>query len=825
MLEKLIAEIRTALDGGLARRHRRAAGFAVLALCLSATAIYAARLDRSYAIEDWLFWKVAALWLYAALLAGACASSGFAILSRLRAPGSLPFVETLTTSVGIGLVVFTLGMYLGGALGLYGAWFALLLPGLLCIAGTNRLVPYLRNSYLQLQRQPRRRTNPLLIAASAWGGLCVAIVYFGVLTPDAIGFDAAWYHLPIAQDYARHGEIIPFADYNRAFPHLASLVHTWAYTVPGLSTPMRWMLALHNEFFFFVWTLAGVGAVTRWILDEGSVPGAWAAYFLFPAVFVRDVHLAGGADHFLAFFAPIAFLATVRALEDFSKAGCALVGITAGGAALTKYQAIYIIAASGALILVSWLRQIGAELSNGSRPRQLLRGRLATGPATLIAVGMLVVAPHFVKNSVFYNNPVYPFAQDVFTASTPAVPDAAELVRTVYQEKRWLPKEDVGERLRDAVKLFFTFSFEPHYSRTKNFPIIGSLLTLLLPALFLLGKTRRLWLGVAWCSVGIFVWASTYLVDRYLITLVPVMAATTAVILIRLWRFGWVARAGVATLVALQVIWAGDATVYSNMGRWKSSLSLVKSGYAGNTDALFEGYRSSYRAMSDALPHDAHVLLHSARMCLGIDRDLTYDIVGSQGLISLEGIAGPRELYDYYRSLGFTHVVYTPNNRPPMVRQADVLFVELVHHYGVAPKNFGGYRLVALPDTPPPADSGYDVLMLGMKGYRDGIYPVESLSTPEKASSAAKTFAAPRIEITADDPKLGELLEDVRAVVLRGTVPPAIKDMLRRRFTVAAHYSRKHTVYLLKKNYFHSERPSGDSHEPSETSRISSTER
>lgn len=810
MLKERIGALRATLDRRLGERRRHAASVAVLILCLSATAIYAARLDHSYAIGDWVFWKIAALWSYGALLVGACASSGFALLSRLRPPGSLPFVETLVTSVGIGLVFFTFGMYLGGALGLYGPWFALLLPGLLCAVGGMRLVHYLRDGYRQAQQQPRRSTSPVVVAAFVWGVLCVAVVYMGVLTPAAIGFDAAWYHLPIAQDYARHGEIIPFADYNRAFPHLASFVHTWAYTVPGLSTPLRWMLALHNEFIFFLWTLAGVGAVARWILDEGSVPGAWTGYFLFPAVFVHDVHLAGGADHYLAFFAPILFLATVRAAKDFSKASCALVGLIAGGAVLTKYQAIYMIAASGALIVVSWLRQVAAEHSRGRRPSQILRGRLGTGPATLIAVGLLATAPHFIKNIVFYNNPVYPFAQDVFTASTPTVPDAAELVRTVYQEKRWLPREGVGEKLWDAVKLFFTYSFDPHYSRTKNFPILGSLFILLLPALFFLSKSRRLWLAVAWCFVGIVVWGSTYLVDRYLVTLMPVVAATTVVILIRLWRFGWIARVGIAILVALQVIWAGDATVYSSPHRLASSLKLMRSGYAGNTESLLEGYRSAYRRLSDALPQDAHVLLHSARLCLGVDRDLTYDIVGAQGLISLEGIAGPRQLYDYYRSLGFTHLVYTPNSRPPMVRQADVLFLELAHHYGISPKNFGGYRLVALPETPPPEDTGYDVLMLGMNGYRDGIYPVESLNTPEKASRAPKAFAEPRIETTAGDPKLVELLDGVRAVVVRGTIPPEIRDVLLRRFKVASRYPRRHTVYLLKKAYLPPERPSGE---------------
>ena len=81
---------------------------AALIVCVGGVVIYGVRLNQSYAIEDWLFWKIAALWSYGAFLSAACASCGFALLSRLRTPGTLPFVETLTTSVGLGLVCFTL---------------------------------------------------------------------------------------------------------------------------------------------------------------------------------------------------------------------------------------------------------------------------------------------------------------------------------------------------------------------------------------------------------------------------------------------------------------------------------------------------------------------------------------------------------------------------------------------------------------------------------------------------------------------------------------------------------------------------------------------
>ncbi len=100
--------------------------------------------------------------------------------------------------------------------------------------------------------------------------------------------------------------------------------------------------------------------------------------------------------------------------------------------------------------------------------------------------------------------------------------------------------------------------------------------------------------------------------------------------------------------------------------------------------------------------------------------------------------------------------------------------------------------------------------MLGMGGYRDGLYPVETLSTAQKGSRSHQIFADPLIETAADDPKLTELLQQVRAVVVRGSVPPAISVALRHRFMVAARYSRQHTVYILKEAYLSPEQEPGE---------------
>src|SRR6185295_9695727 len=96
----------------------------------------------------------------------------------------------------------------------------------------------------------------------------------------------------------------------RNFPHLASIVHTWPMILPSwgalTDSPLRWMTAMHLEFFVFLWTLAGA------------------------------------ADHYLAFFAAPLFLAAARAAPSFTPRACALAGAYAAGALLAKYQGIYL---------------------------------------------------------------------------------------------------------------------------------------------------------------------------------------------------------------------------------------------------------------------------------------------------------------------------------------------------------------------------------------------------------------------------------------------------------------------------------------------------
>ncbi len=548
------------LAAALSRRTVRAAIVAVL--CLVGVAIFAASVNSVYAISDWLFWRLLVLWCWCALLNAAYLAFGHYVLARWLKVSGLPVLETLAASAAIGVVAFTMGMYAGGALSLYRAPFAIGLPVVMILVGGPELIRFARDARVKGATDPVP-PSPLISlsnVAVVAGAICLFLLYLQSLTPAAIDYDPRWYHLTVAQDYAREGRIVPFpADYPKCYPHLASLIYTWGWLVPGLNEPLRWMLALHNEFCLFIWTLVGVAAGVAWLLERTQVKGAWAAFFLFPGIYVYDSNLTGGADHVVAFFAVPLFLAALRASVDLSPRRCVLVGILAAGALLTRYQSLYFFVPIAALLGIRWFL-LGTGLD---REGSVQRSRLWRGPATVLAVGALVSAPHFLKNWIFYRNPVYPFMLELFSGSRPMpdIPNQLSVAGPFHPEGPFLV------RVWMALQTTFTFSFNPHYASSKNVGVIGSLFTLLLPTIPFLKGRKRLLVFALMSLASVFTWAWLYIIDRQAQTFVPLLATVTAAIIVWAWELGWVARAGLIALVGMQVVSTGDAFFFSGYER------------------------------------------------------------------------------------------------------------------------------------------------------------------------------------------------------------------------------------------------------------------
>jgi len=770
-----------------------------IVLCTSVfgVLIYASYLQESYPIRRWLAWRVLGLWGYTAFCNLAWLSSGALIVRRWLGGRELPHLEAAVASVAVGVLAFTEIMYAAGAVGAYGPVFSLALATLLSLSGLPELVRWWRTLREERRAAPASVGTPLLLL---WvlGGALTLWLYLGLFSPDAVNYDARWGHFTIPQDYAREGRMVAFpGDYSKNVPQLAALLRTWCFSLPRLGHPvLRWMLALHQEFSLFLWTLAGVAAAVRFMLEDQKVRGAWVAFYLFPIIFVYDHNLGGAADHIAAFFALPGLVAAGRLLERLEWRRASVMVACMAGAFLTKYQAFYWMVPLLAVVAGAWaLRLFRLRKAEGAaaerRASWLLLPCIGAGIA-------LLVMPHFLRNWVFYRNPLFPFAQQVFTGTRPSIDQAALLFGNIFVDTNWVPVGSTLERLKHALGLAFTFSFEPHYSFSGNAPVFGSLFTLLLPGLLCIQRRRYVLLGALVGLVTLVFWGFTFNVDRNLQVFMPLLVATTAAILIGILRLGWLARLAIAPLVLLQIIWGADAVFYSSSSRVQGAMALMSSGHDGGAATRFEAYQAPFRQIGKALPENAKVLLHMSHVSLGVDREIVLDWAGFQGLISYNRVHGMRELAELYRSLGITHLLYSPGERSDSSLQGEVAFQALVRWVGKPLAAAGGMRVLRLPKALPPSEPPYRVLTLDMPGYGSGVFPIERLGTIEYLPEKLRAYAAPEAPPPNGAAELAGL--DVQAVVVGAAakLAPAQKALLAKRYDLAARYGGGHSVYLRK---------------------------
>jgi hypothetical protein len=754
---------------------------------LAATAWFAWYLSYYGPLEDWLFFVLAKIWGWQLLLTLSCASFGHLLLVRLLRIAELPNLEKLALSLALGLAAFVTGMYLGGFAHVLRPWYAVALPGVMLLAGARAARPWLDEFV-----RPRFVTTPVAVAATAFGALGIGVLYLGIFSPESMNYDAVWNHLVIAQDYAREGRIVPFpGDWVKNVPHLGSVVNTWAFLVPGFPEPaQRWMMALHDEFTVFLWTLVGVAAGARYLAGNIAFHGGWVALFLFPSIFVGG-EMGGAADHFVALFAVPLFLSTARFLDTTNGRHGALLGAFAGAALLTKYQAMYLLVPIAGILGVEFLLLCWRRLRGMDVP---LKGFLL-GAAAALGVFVVLSSLHFGSNWVFFHNPFFPLAQGTFH-STPYLHDAQQQMDTIFADWAWHPPKELSERLRKAVEMVFTFSFKPHYSPTSE-PTFGSLLTLLLPALPFIGRARKLWLGMGVCLGAVFVWAMTYWVDRNLQAVMPLMAAVVGALLFRIWQVGVLARAGVVALVALQVVWAGDWYL-SGSDRMANAFSLIRSSQKGHEKTRFDGYRWDYLAMGKALPKDALLLLHEQHAMLGIDRPVLLDGAGFQGLVDYRQMRTLRDVYDRFRQIGVTHIVWEPGVIPSSYRQEQVLFDLFMYPLLRNAKVFGGMHVAELPSEPPPPSDELQVVVWDVPGYPNGVYPVSALKVCDRYPDELKEYPK-RAKRPLDAQTIADALEHADAALIGriGEFNSAARDVLSSRFFVAQR-SGDLTVYGAK---------------------------
>lgn len=751
-------EVRERLGRWLAHGGRvRALGLG--AILLGACVLFGWVVHGHYSLGDWLFFHYALAWLLALALFGASFVGGYGLLEHLGG-ASFSKREELTLAPAIGVVVFGLSVFFVGLVGglWVGSFYAL--PVLLVALGWGRAW----RDFPRLLRHLRRvELRPPFVQLFAWALAAVAVwlIYVQLLTPENFGFDERWYHLPIAQRYALTGSTTRFEEgfWQQANPELATYLYTWAFLTPGVTLFDRLETCAHIEFVLFLATLAQVPVLTRRLAPGLRHPLSALVLLTFPSIYLYDGNLHVGADHVAAFFAIPAALAALRCLRELSPRTALVFAMCIGGLALTKFTALVVVVPL--LLLVggrgSWLvvrRRTGAQ----------------SGLATAVGACLLVSAPVWLRNLLWFRDPLYPFLHRVLP-SRPWNPDAAgpiAVMQTLMQGQSWAPTD-----LLEALKATLTFSFVPNdwHVFHRDVPIFGSLFTLTLPCVLLVRGRARLLAAHACVMVSLLLWHFLHHADRYLQVLLPWMAAVTAACLGRVWEAGGLARGPLVALVSLQLVWGGDVPFLRTHNLIGDSPvrvaeAFLASGFEQRPQRLVP--YEPLGTIGQATPDDAVILAHDLITILGLDRSWVTDVHESR--FSYGVLRTPRAIHRELSALHVTHLLWTSTALGRDSLASDLAFLDYALHYTEEQQVIAGYTLARLPETEPPTgddDARVVVLSCGAP-YPTGVYRLSNLRLP-----VVNPGPPPASEPLADDSRAA-LATSSFAVVERRCYPKLV---------------------------------------------------
>lgn len=702
---------------------------------------------RIYGFEEWVSGpgpRLVRAWALLAFFGFSAISAGAAVVRRLSPGGRPDGFWALSFTTGAALFALATGLF--GWLHLIGPSFFVLLPLLFIAAGSRTLIAE------AAVRRGETSFSALELVVLVFGVLCAGLVGLQTISPENINYDAAWYHLRAAERYALAGGMVrpPEGDVLLALPQAASWLYTWAFLLPQSLLDDKVRLALLLEFSAVLGTLAALPALVRTLcpsLPAASTRLSWVAFFFSPAIFIYDTGVMGGADHVAALWSVSTLITWFHARRAISWRPWVLFGIQASALLLAKYSSIYVLVPLSVLIAGDWVA------------RRRRAGRLADGQAwgPLVAAGVVLVltSPYWLRNWIWYHNPVYPVGSHLF----PNLPwnRDADAWLLYARETHWLT---TGGTFLHKVRLTLgaLFNYQTELNTWGDMtggqplpgaggqPIAGTIYFLSLLALpFIADRGRLLVLAVV-INVGIAVWFNTHIHEmRYLTVLMAPMAAGAAAVALSLWR-----QRGVFGRLAVLVAVCWNLAAYADMpfrrthrmARHASTVGVAESYLAQPTERTAKLVR--WETIAALLPPDAVPLVHGVYPHLGLGRQSVTDAIGLQFGINYGRWGSIAEILRQLRLMGVTHLIWKPRTEQADSVSGEALFQGLVAQT-VQRAEAGGFTVGDLPAQA--REIGEGVLYLGCGNlFRSGLYTLEALKaplTPPYQAFAAPPLAAP----------------------------------------------------------------------------------
>jgi hypothetical protein len=715
---------------------------------ISALAIFAMRVHPESPVHRWFFWRYPVYWMIAAAWSACCFSAGHAVLKRvLRSP--LPLMEHFAMCFAVGTLAFFLLMYAGGLAMAYGPVFFVALPiAMLGVGGWDAFV-YLRRLlrhlvYARAHDARSRATG----GAFLWlvGIITVFLYYLPSVVPSHIGYDSAWYHVPLGEHYARLGGIRPLVEgwYPGAIAHLPSILYCWAFLLPRGTLFDYIELASHLEFFTLLMMLPGIPALARRLVPGARAHVSWIAFFAFPSLWWYDLLI--GADQISALWCAPITLALLRAYPSLSWRHGLVLAMAVSGASLTKFSSsgIILLPALAIPLRACWL--CVRRLREGASIRSALwtcRGAALTG----LAVGILTT-PLWAKNWVWYGDPFFPLLHRHFR-DHPFTRDAAVYVAEFLNSIKSYQPPTGWAGVRASLAATVDHSFQPTDFSTA--PYRGSLFTLSCLCLPFVRAKKRLWAVALLGNVAIFGWFWQLHQDRYLLAFMPVMAAVIAAVTILAWRSSLAARAAVTALIVLHTIWGlGVFALDDVLGHYRGVLDFISAATRDRSHAGMDAF-APWQAVDKAVPKNSKVLVHVMHLKAGIGHPTVSDWPLMQTGIDYGRMTSAAAMHRQLRSMGITHIVWNSTNWADDSIAGDLRFYEYVAKYA-NPREIAGVILGTVPDAAPPEEANEPfIAFFGCNDhYKAGLYRFSQMAVPNPRRQSHPPYPDPIEEFTGE---------------------------------------------------------------------------
>jgi len=710
-------------------------GFALCAALAMGVALVFRATDAAQPFGTWLIWRYLRYVGLTLVWALACTSGGLAVLRHI--PGlSVPTRERWAMSFPVGVLIFGGIIEVLGVVGVLGTPVFVLLPLPLLALGGRRLWREARAIARALRRPGALRPWDLAWGAATLIGLF--LLYAKIVAPAHAGYDARWYHLPMAEAYAATGKIraFPEAWIIGAYPQLMSFLYTWAFLYPRSILFDRVGLAAHLELAVLVGALLTLPFVARRASGARRGLASIPLALCFPALFMYGPQCE--ADMLAVLFGVFTALSLLRFWRSPTWQMGLLVGVAMGGLLATKYSTACVLAPAGLIVGIRLLKT-----PPGFAPKARLRALGAiSGTFALASAG------HWLKNWAFYGDPLFPLLVNKLHAH-PVTAQGREILKWYWPHEVWRPSADlVG--LRQALVASVDFAFDPHeyLSVGHGWPLFGFLFTAALLLLPFARAKAEAWLLALGATAGVFTWFWVHHQDRYLQALLGWMVPVAFVAVRAAWQAGLLSRVLVGVLLTLQVAWGGD--VFFHHAPLSAVLSLITSGREGQ--AARHEQLDVFRPMAEvgrALPPHATVLVHEMHDHLGLQAASVSDFIGWQTGISYVEAAPRDQLHALLHDrMKVTHVLWRPGVSSGMASLgSDLAFFRYVARDLERPTSVGPFLLAALPAAAPSPGPGPDeAAVIACDGtYATGVYALSSLDVRTVDPPPAQDYPRPRV--------------------------------------------------------------------------------